>query len=317
MSINKIKHPESARFLSIYEWQIEQYGYASAVVIAYIEFAGRLSLEGEYKGVAQAKIVGEVFRYVGRDAVSKAIKLLVANGVVKKFNPIQGGVSQYSLDIKVINNIGMNVSSKVDVEPSNVYIKEDVIENIKNEEVCNRSGKSIAANCWQERDSGIVTWNQADIDRACEIERKYEAHEIKEAALQVSKTNNDALPSFVERNLSLTRRFNAAILAAESLESESAAKAEVRNTALVMRAEEDARVMDFLSKLDIDEIDKLADSVINKLPVKTSWQTSNKIRMNLLGREVLVDVGRKELLAILTGLPGFKSFGFEGNENIK
>ena len=293
MMVNKVNHPAHSKFLAIYEWQIEKYGYSAAVVIAYLEFAGRLSMGGDCKGVAQAKIVGDVAKFTGRDSVSGAIKMLMSSGIVKQFNPPYRSAAQYKLNIDAINSgmesmLSAETSTETSTETKNVYVKVDEKDN-NNKEREERS-KVNKENIWRKRSSGIVTWTPEDIEMAEIIEESISDDEIRHAVKKIESAGKAALVSRVGREVDDMRQKRATTAAAYQKSKNTQSKLDE----IIKQTDAEIGAIKIISNLSLAELITFAEEVAGMVSPEKYSQAANKVKMLILSKEVPKGVGEKD-----------------------
>lgn len=323
MIINKIKHPLSARFLPIYVWQIECFGYACSVIISYLEFVGRTHID--LVGLSMARFVGDLQPYVGKDAVAKAVKLLLSRKILNESKSTPGGYSLYALNYEALNEfifsefgcideprtesklesrteckseVRTEPKSEVRTEPksesTNVYIKEDV-RGINKKEVRSKANVNSLERVWNKRVSGIVTWTKEDIKQAEELEENGAEDEIMYAVTNIESAGNEALVGRVRREIySMRQKVAAASTALKKLESNR-----LQAEDIVQQTNEERLAIKFISSLNTNDISEFAIAVVDLLPKAKHGQSSHKVKMVIISRQVPKGLGEKEFYSVL------------------
>ena len=89
--VSRIQHPPGGRFFMIHQWLLDQFGKAPATVLGYLEFLDRAQDTPEAPLASATRIIVALEGFVGRDAVFKALDLLVEGGYLKRVEDVGMG----------------------------------------------------------------------------------------------------------------------------------------------------------------------------------------------------------------------------------
>lgn len=234
---SRIPHPPGSRFVSLYHWAVRRFGIGGAAVLGLLDFLDRAHDEAGTPLASRARIVAELEGIVGKHVVDRALKNLVVAGAVRQHKETTMGDKNwetrvdYSLDILGLRELlappeddnsgnSRNRESREfpipDPEPGVPTNKDLEVYAVAAPRAHARGPADAAATKAQvgkrrrKRESGIVTWDAADIADAEKIERTHPANLIQAAVAALLAVSKQPVPGLVAWEIERQQRLRAA-----------------------------------------------------------------------------------------------------------
>jgi hypothetical protein len=236
--------------LILHHYLVKRFGFAAAAVLGLLDFWDRSKPRPGMPLASRSRIIADLEGVVGRDAVDRALKTLLAAGIICKIKNITPGEKnlavtvEYALDAAAVARETEAPRDSWNQEPpgllesglksglesgsrttsiTDIEVEAEVPAAAAAPQQNPANPAHVTGKQRRVRPSGIVTWTSDDVAEAERLEKETSPGEMAAAVQSVRSSGKESVPGLVAAELERMRRRREAEAAAQERRSAAAA----------------------------------------------------------------------------------------------